>query len=424
MLNKVSAFINRFGLIKPGDSVVCALSGGADSVALLWALYLLRDKLQITLSAAHFNHGLRGEESNRDQRFVEQLCRDYRIPLSVGSARVTAGEKGLEAAARDARYRFFDSLSGKIATAHTADDNAETVVMHLIRGTGLLGLGGISPVRGNVIRPMLSVTREDVLAFLQEYHLSWVEDSTNAHDDFLRNRIRHNVMPLLRQENPRLAENVSDMALRLRRDEEVLQGQVSDCLPNVSVLRQMDEPIRRRQLCAFLEQCGVKEPEAEHIALAEQLVFSQKPSARGSFPGNVMICRNYDRLEKLETTTPIGQIPFDCPGEVTVNEFVKISCRPAKEKLLQWDRFTVYPCGDMVVRARRPGDKMRLSGGTKSLKEIFVDRKIPASQRDQIPVIADAEGVLGVYGIGANLDRTSGDTQPVEIIMTPQTAIL
>lgn len=419
MLNKVSAFINRYGLIKPGDSVVCAVSGGADSVALLWTLYLLRDKLQITLSAAHFNHGLRGEESDRDQRFVEQLCRDYQIPLFVGSARVTAREKGLEAAAREARYRYFASLSGKIATAHTADDNAETVVMHLIRGTGLLGLGGISPVRGNVIRPMLSVTREDVLAFLQEYHLSWVEDSTNAHNAFLRNRIRHNVMPLLRQENPRLAENLSEMALRLRRDEEVLQRQISDCLPNVSVLRQMDEPIRRRQLCAFLERCGVKEPEAEHIALAEQLVFSDKPSARGSFPGNVTICRNYDRLEKLESAAPIGEIPFSCPGEVTLNNSVKISCRPAQEKVLQWNRFTVYPSGNMVVRARRPGDNMRLSGGTKSLKAIFVDRKIPASQRDQIPVIADSQGVLGVYGIGANLDRISGNTQPVEIIMTP-----
>ena len=187
MLNKLGRFIEEHKLLQPGDTVVCAVSGGADSVALLFALYLLKDKLQIKLSAAHFNHHLRGEESDRDEAFVRDLCERYDIPLQVGDGSIVPGKKGLEAAARDARYGFLKTLPGKIATAHTADDNAETVLMRMVRGTGLKGLGAIAPVNGKLIRPMLSVTREDVLAFLQEYSLTWVEDRSNGGEDVLRN---------------------------------------------------------------------------------------------------------------------------------------------------------------------------------------------------------------------------------------------
>ena len=168
MLNKLLDFIRRYDLISPGDRVTCAVSGGADSVALLFALYLLREKLGITLEAAHFNHRLRGEESDGDQAFVKEFCGRYDIPLHLGSGEIIPGKKGLEAAAREARYAFLRSLPGKIATAHTADDNAETVLLHLVRGTGLKGLGGIAPVSAAVIRPMLTVTRREVEAFLRE----------------------------------------------------------------------------------------------------------------------------------------------------------------------------------------------------------------------------------------------------------------
>ena len=175
MLNKLLTLIRRYEMIQRGDRVICAVSGGADSVALLLAMYLLKDKLGIRLEAAHFNHKLRAEESDRDETFVRQLCDRYDVPLHVGMEAVKPGKKGLEAAARDARYRFFATLDGKIATAHTADDNAETVLMHMVRGTGLKGLGAISPVRENLIRPMLLVTREQVLEFLEEYpdHKLW-----------------------------------------------------------------------------------------------------------------------------------------------------------------------------------------------------------------------------------------------------------
>ena len=400
MLNKLEDFLRRYQMVAPNDSVTCAVSGGADSMALLFSMYLLKEKLGIELSAAHFNHHLRGTESDRDEQFVKDFCAGYKIPLHLGSGNVIPGKKGLEAAARDARYAFLRSLPGKVATAHTADDNAETVLMHLVRGTGLKGLGAISPVSGNVIRPMLGITRAEVEAFLDEYHVEHITDSSNETDAFLRNRLRHHVMPLLKEENPRLAENLSAMALRLRQDEQALSQLAAAHPISVALLRQEMPAVRARILERFLKESGVKEPEAEHIALAEALVFSDNPSARGNFPGGVTISRNYDMLEVL--------------AEKKMHN-LQIVCTPAESIINTPEIFTVQPVGDVFIRSRQAGDTIRLSGGTKSLKKLFIDRKIPASQRDQIPVVCDAAGILGVYGIGVNLERAAAQLPAVQI---------
>ena len=417
MLNKMLTMIRRYDMVRPGDRVVCAVSGGADSVALLLAMYLLREKLEISLEAAHFNHRLRGEESNRDEAFVRDLCDRYDITLHVGCKNVVCGEKGLEAAARDARYAFLATLEGKIATAHTADDNAETILMHLVRGTGLKGLGGITPVRGNLIRPMLQVTRTQVLDFLREYHQDFVEDSSNATDAFLRNRLRHHVMPLLLQENPRLSENLSDMAMRLRLDEEALNPQldVSDGL-DVAQLKSMQPAVRSRVLDAFLKNAGVKEPDAANIALAEKLVFSSKPSARAEFPGGVTVCRQYHRLVRISKEEALTTIPLQCPGITDVPQLgLRVYCEDAASIVNEETVFTVQPVGQLSLRGKMAGDTITLSGGSKSLKKLFIDRKIPADRRDRIPVVADAEGVLGVYGIGVNLQRRAQRLPAVQI---------
>ena len=408
MLNKLYAFIRQQRLVEPGDTVICALSGGADSVALLYALYLLRDRLGIRLEAAHFNHCLRGEESQRDEAFVRQLCEKLDIPLTVSRAQIVPGEKGLENAAREARYAFLRSLPGKIATAHTADDNAETVLMRLIRGTGLRGLGGIPPVNGCIIRPLLTVTRQDVEGFLKEHDLPHVEDSSNAGDAFLRNRLRHHVLPLLQQENPKFSENLSAMALRLRLDEDFLSQQASfSQIPPVSQLREMPPAVRSRVLEQFLRENGVQEPEQTHIAQAEALVFSDKPSARTTFPGGIAITRSYDTLEAGEPGQEISPAVLD--GILELPQLgLRITCTQAQETLNTPYAFTVCPEGEIIVRSRQAGDKIRLPGGEKSLKKLLIDRKIPANQRGQIPVLADSKGVLGVYGIGANLHRQSG----------------
>ena len=145
MQSKLLSAVRRYEMVKPGERVICAVSGGADSMALLWCLWLEKERLGITVEAAHFNHHLRAEESDRDEAFVRNFCEFHDIPLHLGGGNVVAGKKGLEAAAREARYSYLRSLGGLVATAHTADDNAETVLLHLIRGTGLRGLGGITP---------------------------------------------------------------------------------------------------------------------------------------------------------------------------------------------------------------------------------------------------------------------------------------
>lgn len=413
MLDKLLSTIRRYEMIQRGDTVICAVSGGADSMALLFALYLLRAKLEIQVQAAHFNHNLRGTESDGDEAFVREFCDCYDIPLFVGSAQVVSGKKGLEAAARDARYGFFQSLDGKIATAHTADDNAETVLMRLVRGTGLKGLGAISPVRGNIIRPLLNITRQEILSFLEEYHIAYRQDSSNATDDFLRNRLRHHVIPLLAQENPRLAENLSAMAQRLREDEETLCA-MAQPTADVDALRAMPQAIRSRCLEQFLKDSGVKEPEAEHIALAESLVFSDNPSAQGHFPVGITICRQYGTLVKSPTQSTFEPVVLPCPGMVQVGRW-QIICEEAREIINNTHTVTVLSEGSILVRPRQSGDSIRLSGGTKSLKKLFIDRKIPASERNQIPVLSDNRGIVAVSGIGADQNRSATNLPALQI---------
>ena len=407
MQNRLLKFVREQNLIAPGDTVICAVSGGADSVAMLFALYLLREKLGITLEAAHFNHNLRGEESLRDETFVRELCARYDIPLHAAFGEIRPGKKGLEAAARDARYAFLESLPGKIATAHTADDNAETILMHLVRGTGLKGLGGIAPQRGKLIRPMLGITRREVEDFLAEWHLPHVEDSTNETDAFLRNRLRHHVMPLLAEENPRIAENLSQMALRLREDEACLSRQSHyETLPEVEALRTLPSAVRSRMLERFLKENGVREPEDVHIAQAEALVFSESPSASAAFPGGVTLSRQYGRLTANPTGEAFTPVTLTCPGSAEMAG-IRITCEPAGELAQSENLLTVCPVGKISIRPRQTGDKIRLSRGSKSLKKLFIDRKIPAADRERIPVVCDETGIPGVYSIGVNLERAA-----------------
>ena len=310
------------------------------------------------------------------------------------------GEKGLEAAARDARYAFLQTLPGKIATAHTADDNAETVLMHLIRGTGLKGLGGIAPQRNSLIRPMLNVTRAEVEAFLEEYAVNHITDSSNETDAFLRNRLRHKVMPLLHEENPRFAENLSATALRLRQDEQALADLSRMEQPEVDKLRAMSPAVRTRALESFLKENGVREPEAAHIQLLESLVFSKNPSAKANFPGGITVGRNYGLLEVVPASQPLNS---------------EILCCEATEIVNTKDMFTVHPVGEVFVRTRQSGDTIRLPGGTKSIKKLFIDRKIPAARRDQIPILCDDAGILGIPGIGVNLDRAAKTLPAIRI---------
>ena len=405
MLSKMLAAIRRYEMVKPGDTVICAVSGGADSMALLWGLWLLKEKLGITVEAAHYNHNLRGAESARDAEFVRNFCDFHDIRLHLGSGNVVPGPKGLEAAAREARYAFLKNLPGIIATAHTADDNAETVLLHLIRGSGLRGLGGITPKSDRLIRPMLDVTRIQVEEFLNENYIRHIEDSSNETDAFLRNRLRHHVMPLLKAENPSIAPGLSAAAQRLRQDGVLLEELAAAVDPtDVRALREAPGPLRRRAIEGLWKRNGFPEPSAEHIAQAEQVVFSDKPSARLTL-GGVTLRRNYDRLcvEGEQILLPERKLPHEGRTELPeIGIAVRTTVVDGPGEGI------VCPAGDMTVRSRRSGDALTTSGGTKSLKKRFIDRKIPQWERPAVPVIADERGVLAVMGFGTDVTRTTG----------------
>ena len=405
MLHKITAAIRRYEMVKPGDTVVCAVSGGADSMALLWGMFLLKEKLGISVECAHFNHRLRGEESDRDAEFVRNFCDFHDIRLHLGEGTVVPGPKGLEAAARDARYAFLNSLSGAIATAHTADDNAETVLMHLLRGSGLRGLGGITPKSGRLIRPMLDVTRAQVEEFLQENYIRHMEDSSNDGDEFLRNRLRHHVMPLLKAENPSIAGGLSAAAQRIRQDAALLDDLASQLDPtDVQALREAPGPLRRRAIEGLLRKNGFPEPSASHIAQAEAVVFSARPSARAEF-GGVTLVRSYDTLSVRRQQLVLPERPLPHEGITELPELgLAVKTSIAKHP----GDWTVCPKGEMVVRSRQSGDTLTTKGGTKSLKKRFIDRKLPQFERSVVPVIADERGVLAVYGFGTDEARKIG----------------
>ena len=234
MTDKILSWMRGQCMTQPGDTVICAVSGGADSVCMLHVLLSLRNTLGITVEAAHFNHQLRGEESDRDEAFVRTLCAELGVVLHVDNgdvrARAAKTHESVEEAARALRYAFFSSLPGLIATAHTQDDNLETVLLNLTRGTGLAGLCGIPPRRERFIRPMLAVSRAEIEAYLAQNGLSHVTDSTNFLPDARRNRLRQSVIPLLKAENPSLCETAFRMCRLLEADEAQLSARAEEAL--------------------------------------------------------------------------------------------------------------------------------------------------------------------------------------------------
>ncbi|MBR2880245.1 MAG: tRNA lysidine(34) synthetase TilS, partial [Oscillospiraceae bacterium] len=247
-------------MIPPGTKVLCAVSGGADSVALLHFLSKMED---VKLAAAHYNHCLRGTESDADEEFVKTLCGKLGIECVTGRGDVAAyaaeSGKSTEEAARTLRYEFLEKTARElgcscIATAHNADDNAETVLLNLTRGTGLKGLCGIPPVRGKIIRPFLQNTREEIEHYLEQNGLEHIEDSSNALDDYSRNRIRHYVSPVLRQLNPSYTSAIARMTESLREDEEYISSAAAEFIGretkgrslSVDAVMALESPVRMR----------------------------------------------------------------------------------------------------------------------------------------------------------------------------------
>lgn len=405
-------------LLPSGTKVLCAVSGGADSMCLLHCLFSRADELGIKVAAAHFDHCLRGEESKRDRSFVENWCAEHGVECASASGNVAefARKNGLgtEEAARQLRYEFLEKAADElgcdvIATAHNADDNAETLLLNLTRGTGLKGLCGIPPQRGRIIRPLLKVTRSEIEEYLEANGVSHVEDSTNAGDEYTRNIIRHRVMPVLREINPAF----SDAALRtsglLRDDEEYLNSLAVEFCEKyayevpVNELAALPKPVAAR---VFRIKCG----RALGAAHTQQLfkLLDGEGYACADIPG-MRVARDCGRICFGVSGLTLGETELKAGTKTVLHAINKTIVVEKVENSGQVFNSlnTLYLkcdslCGNILLTPRKDGDKIRLRhrGCTKSLKDLFSESGYTQSRRNLTPVIRDDKGVCAVYGFG------------------------
>lgn len=426
MRAKVLEFCQQEELFQPGDRVICALSGGADSVALLHLLHSMQQELGICLEAAHFNHCLRGEDSQRDAEFVRQFCAQLGINCHMGQGDVNAHAQqtgqSAELAARELRYAFFASLPcDRIATAHTADDNTETVLQHLLRGSGLRGLSGIPPKRGRLVRPFLSLTREEIEVYLEQNGLCHVEDATNAQDFCLRNRLRHRVIPPLKDEMPELHAQVLRQSRLLRREDAFLDSLAEEVLRSAQreegwdceTLLGAHPVVQARALRLMLRSRYPQDLSLRHIQSIQLLLASSDPSARISLPSGFIACRRYGILSVTETETPLvfPLTELKIPGETIIEDVgLKICCFFC-EKFQNFAntpfhfavKYDMISQSRIYLRARQQGDRILTDGGHhKSLKKLFVEKKIPRHLRQRLPVITTGKEILAAAGVGVS----------------------
>lgn len=431
MLDTVKRTISDYMMLETGENVLVALSGGADSTALLLSLR----ELGYPVRAFHLNHCLRGAESDRDEAFCRRLCEKLGVELTVERVDIAAaaGDSAVEETARRIRYARLEHAAhgAKIAVAHNADDNLETMLFHLVRGTGAKGLTGIPPVRGRIIRPLIEVERREIEAFLRERGQDFVTDSTNADTVYTRNRLRQEVVPVLRELNPQAAQAAARLSRQLRQDETCLQSYTQTCVQLCAVgngawkiqpLREAAPAVRSRALRLLLENADMplKDVTAKHITALEHLLETASPSAETDLPNGCFARREYDVLRiipKAETAVERPEIPLTLPFAGTIwKNTVKLAAKKLEKSEVFYKTFNTFclDCGtidfeSLCVRTRRTGDTLRLTenGGSRSLKKLMIDRKIPRYMRNAMAVIADKNGVIAVQDIGADCSRTA-----------------
>ena len=431
----IKDFAEKHNMFPKGGLVLCALSGGRDSMCLLSLLLSLAPQLGFSVAAAHFNHNLRGDESDGDEKFVEDYCREKSIPCYIGSGDVKGeAEKcaiGIEEAARKLRYEFLKETAEKIgaervATAHNADDNAETVLFNLTRGSGLKGLCGIPPVRDIYVRPLLGVTRAEIDRYITENSVPYRDDSTNALDDYTRNNLRHNVVPVLRGINPSFEENVADTVSLLAEDEKYLSSLAESFIEEnikgsslpAEKLANLPVPVSSRVIRLMCPK-GITQA---HTGAVLNLCRAENPSASADLPG-ITVRREYENIVFSDGEVSDFSPVILHPGEVTEIPSIGLSfaCEATEEAGNIYNSLNTFFLksdlinGDIVIRPRQTGDTIRLSekGGTKTLKKLFIEKRIPAAKRHLIPVIADNSGVIAVPGIGTDLRLRAASKEAV-----------
>jgi tRNA(Ile)-lysidine synthase len=433
-LKKVVRTISFHNMIGPGERIVVAVSGGADSVCLLDILFVLRKEFESELVVAHFDHGLRPDDDDAETRFVRSLAEFYGLRFVVQQAHSPVGsERGFsEERAREFRYRFFyqvleDTYSSKIAVGHNLNDQAETVVMRLLRGSGPSGLGGIPPIREDrIIRPLIELKRIEIENYLNTRGLKYITDPTNFDKNHLRNKVRLELIPMLEGYQPKLVENLGKTAEIMRQDEEWFRKKAEGWLSknvkssdggciliDTDRLKGLPRGLRNRVIRYLIEMAGgsLREVSVGHISSINKLSESTRAHSRVDLPGNVTVKKIYNRLNfSKDSGVAFGEFSHliqrpgsyrlkDLEGDFSIEEIERKSLMD-----LTSDPHIAYLNGDLLsfplyVRNFRPGDRFVPLGmkGHKKVKDFFIDLKIPLDDRKRLPILTYEDKPIWIF---------------------------
>lgn len=434
MICKVRNAIERYNMPLRGKTVAVGVSGGADSMALLHVLIELKDELDIKIVVCHVNHGIRGESADRDEKFVVKACERLGVDCRVLKADVPdLAEKrhiGIEECGRKIRYDFFNSVGGNvvIATAHTLSDRCETLLLNIARGASVKGLCSIPAVRGNIVRPLIDCTRDDIELYCAENSIEYVTDETNFDDIYSRNRIRLNVIPELKKLNPSVEKSFMRLISNAEEESEFLNDFSLEIIEKIRTdggydakqLKDRHIAIRKRVIFEIINSETGLIPEAVHVGQIDKILGGGRTEIIGDTivevkNGILVINPKSEKIEDWECEFDLSEAetPF---GKIKA-EIIHKKNLPSKHfvhnKVLDYDSIV----GHAVLRNRRPGDKIKLAGSscTKTLKKLFNEKHI--ENRNGVPVLADEFGICWVQGLGcADRCKIKPETDKILII--------
>ena len=453
MIKKVLKTIEKYKLIDKKDRVVAALSGGPDSTALLVALTQIAKQLCFDIIVAHYNHGLRGTNSDEDEKYSQKLAKKMGLIFVSGKMDPKLRQKGVspEDFYRQQRYQFLNNVAEdynaqKIALGHNIQDQAETVLLNLLRGSGLEGLRGILPIReGKFIRPLIEVSRSEIIDFLSAAEISYCQDSSNESDIYLRNKIRLKLIPYLKEKfNPAIVKNLAQMAEILRQDDDFIRNSVQEALESTYIQNQPDgislnieyvkglAPAIRSRL--FKEILEIMIPEKNgfsfsNIKALEKLAQTKESGKRLSLPLGIEAKREYDKLILTRDNASLSQVdygyPVNIPGIIHVKETNRtISIEKTfRDKMDLQSKNKVYLDLDkiqqpIILRNRRDGDRFQPLGmkGRQKIKSLFINQKISRDKRNEVMLLVGQDSVIWIENMHLS-DRVKISPQTINILV-------
>lgn len=428
MLTQIEEFILSHNMLQHGDTVVAGISGGADSCCLLDLICSIREKWGLKLIAVHINHGIRGREADEDEAFVKELCSRYSVQFEAFYFDVPdyAAKNGmtLEEAGRKLRYKAFEQTagsSGKIAVAHNMNDNCETMLMRFFRGTGIKGLGGISPVRGNIIRPLLCVTRSQIEEYCASKNLSYRTDSTNNTLDYTRNNIRHNVVPMLEKSFNASISRVMFRTAEIMRQENIYIENMADKAYNACIsgknkisvprLLEYDIVLQRRIIRRGFEPFLVDLHDIAFDHVEAVLSLTNKKSGKYvQLPHNLFAVREFDEIRfcrGLERGSFCCDVVPEQPVTLEEYGFSFLLTEHKADKFKEEIRLKyndICALQGLCLRTKQPGDKIYIAGlGTKAVKKILSEKKLSVEERSRVLMLAAGNDVIWLQNL-----KTSG----------------